>query len=429
MVLRPNEPAALRPPPIGFDLHHHHHSSHQQHFTPRGPAVSLPPLHSLNLDRESTTRPHGPPAAATTITVPAARPDLPRLPSAPVFAAPFGDQHRHSQLLNYRHRMPSDSGLDHMDIDSGAPSPLLRHSRPVSPPPAMARSSSSRVMKEECHRCGAFLPSPQSECACGQVRFTHPFQPQARHLVPALDEAFAGGVPMSRRGSGLRASVDSLSSGPSSRRGSAACVDTLPTGAPRRKSTATAAAAVAAGSRRASMQQQEKQKASKAVREKGSRKAISRQHKKMEIREKARGWTAPTGLNANNKKNSGLDGKKLEILGHMLEEASESDRSRLQLCEQVQRAVAIALKNAEMGASAVASPEERVFLEQATQEAQRLASWLASAMAREAHALEEWEKEQLEKEAEAERKAQLEGRYPTPLSSCGNSPTFEQFRR
>ncbi|OJD33630.1 protein bm-dcp-isoform f [Diplodia corticola] len=364
-----------------------------QQMPPRLSAVNLPSIQDLNLGAETARA-----AAAAQPSFqargfathlsnpPPSRPALPHLP--------------HSQTFG------SFEQRDRGAVESAAPSPTQGALHTPATP-----SFPAAQLKDECSRCGAPLSSAQAECSsCGHFRFIHPFQPHARHLGAGFDDTFQVG-PMSRRGSGARSSFDSFSCGsnPPSRRGSCVAYPGVTKPTSRRKSVVT--------SRKTSFQQELQQK-NKANREKCSRRALRHEHKKMEIRQQARGWFANTDLNTNNKKNSGLDGKKLEILQQTNKEARNKDLMLLLQYTNQRRMLQLLQSKAELTADNVA------WLRDVEHDIELDSRKLVKALEAEDVAIENYFEKESQKEADAMAKERKNGRYPTPLSSSTSpSPT------
>ncbi|KAH7043859.1 hypothetical protein B0J12DRAFT_701902 [Macrophomina phaseolina] len=373
-----------------------------QQLLPRLPAVNLPSIHDLNLgsemSREATARPPYVARMHPGFVTPLSNPHLPRpnLPHLP-----------HSQTFNTRPHLHSES-LEQRDraFESAAPSPTQGVLNTPSTP-----SFSSIQIKDECTRCGAPLSSAQAECLCGHFRFIHPFQPHSQHLAAGFDESSFQPGPMSRRGSGARSSLESLTCGsnPPSRRGSCVAYPGVAKTSSRRRSTAV--------SRKTSVQQ-ELQKHNKADREKSSRRSLKHEHKKMEIRQQARGWTATTDLNSNNKKNSGLDGKKLEILQQTNQDARKQDLHLLSQYTNQQRLLQL------LAEKTVPRAEDLPWLRELERDIEKNSRSLIKALESEDTAIQRYFEQEAKQEANALAKERKGGRYPTPLSSSTSpSPT------
>lgn len=373
-----------------------------QQLLPRLPAVNLPSIHDLNLgsemSREAAGRPpyaaRVPPGFASHLpNPPPHRPNLPHLP--------------HSQTFNSRPHLHTESfeQRDRGAVDSAAPSPTQALLNTPSTP-----SFPSVQIKDECSRCGAPLSSAQAECSCGHFRFIHPFQPHSRHLGAGFDESLQLGS-MSRRGSGARSSFESLPCGsnPPSRHGSCVAYPGVAKNTSRRKSTVV--------SRKTSVQQ-ELQKHNKADREKSSRRCLKHEHKRMEIRQQARGWTAITDLNSNNKKNSGLDGKKLEILQQTNKDARRQDIHLLEQYHNQRRLLQLLAENIDMTA------DDFAWTRELERELENDSRKLVKALETEDVGIQRYFDKEAKQEAEALAKERKNGRYPTPLSSSTSpSPT------
>lgn len=377
------------------------------HHLPRVPAVNLPSIHDLNLGSNMARDAIPQPPFAARVTpgfathLPSHAPPRPSLPHLP-----------HSHTFGLRSRLPSDSFEQREKIESAAPSPTqaLLHT-PATP------SFPSAQIKDECGRCGAPLSSAQAECSCGHFRFIHPFQPHSRHLAAGFDDSFQV-ASMSRRGSGARSSFDSLSCGsnPTSRRGSCVTYPGISKQTPRRRSTVV--------SKKTSVQQELK-KLNKADREKSSRRSLRHEHKKMEIRQHARGWIADVTLNSNNQKNSGLDGKKLEILKQTNQEARNNDLLLLDQYNNQQRMLQILVQGKpEMRADDVA------WVRELERELEAGARKLVDALEQEDREIQDYFEKEAKKEAEALAKERNGDRYPTPLSSSTSpspTPTYPHY--
>ncbi|KAL0262951.1 hypothetical protein SLS55_001925 [Diplodia seriata] len=176
-------------------------------------------------------------------------------------------------------------------------------------------------------------------------------------------------------------------------------------------------------SRKTSFQQELQQK-NKADREKCSRRALRHEHKKMEIRQQARGWFATTDLNTNNKKNSGLDGKKLEILQQTNKDARNKDVMLLQQYSNQRRMLQILQGQSQMTADNVA------WIRDLEHEIDLNSRKLIKALEAEDMAIEKYFENESQKEADSLAKERKNGRYPTPLSSSTSpspTPTYPPY--
>ncbi|GME63728.1 hypothetical protein GTA08_BOTSDO01115 [Neofusicoccum parvum] len=171
--------------------------------------------------------------------------------------------------------------------------------------------------------------------------------------------------------------------------------------------------------------QQELQKHNKADREKSSRRSLRHEHKKMEIRLQSGGWAAKTDLNSNNKKNSGLDGKKLEILQRTNEEARNKDLLLLNQYNSQQRMLQILMQGKpEM------SPDDVAWLRELECEIEAGSRKLVEDLEKEDISIQLYFESEDKKEAEALAKERKGGRYPTPLSSSTSpspTPTYPHY--
>ncbi|KAB2575147.1 hypothetical protein BFW01_g8277 [Lasiodiplodia theobromae] len=374
-----------------------------QQMPPRLSAFSLPSIHDLNLGAEMAAAQPAFAARGFATHLSTAAPSRPALHHLPP-----------SQSFGARPRLPSDSfeQKDRGALESAAPSPTQGALHTPATP-----SFPSAQIKDECTRCGAPLSSAQAECSsCGHFRFIHPFQPHARHLGAGYDDTFQPGS-TSRRGSGARSSFDSFSCGsnPPSRRGSCVAYPGVTKPTSRRRSVVA--------SRKSSFQQ-ELQKHNKADREKCSRRALRHEHKKMEIRQQARGWFATTDLNTNNKKNSGLDGKKLEILQQTNQEARSNDLLLLKQYNNQQRMLQLLQSQSDLTAANIA------WMRDLELELEANSKKLIKALEDEDTAIEKYFENEMRKEAEALAKDRKNGRYPTPLSSSTSpspTPTYPPY--
>ncbi|KAK8224516.1 hypothetical protein HDK64DRAFT_258039 [Phyllosticta capitalensis] len=228
------------------------------------------------------------------------------------------------------------------------PDPARFSSQPLTPSATAIHPSYSEA-QEACSRCGALQWSTQPECSsCGAIKFTHPFQAAPRNLDSSFssngyDDSIRYNTPMSRRDSGIgRSSIGSRSdnSNPPSRRSSTTTTATHPSA---RKRTAKETR-----SRKSTETRQEAatdvKKLNKAARERGSRRALKVETKRLEIRQTTRGWAAAVDLNQNNQNKSGLKGKKIETLRRTNDEGRETDLKLLELDEVIRSLVAVARK-------------------------------------------------------------------------------------
>ncbi|KAK7608154.1 hypothetical protein JOL62DRAFT_248368 [Phyllosticta paracitricarpa] len=226
------------------------------------------------------------------------------------------------------------------------PGPARFSSQPLTPPATLLHPVSHSETQEACHKCGALQWSTQTECTnCGSIKFTHPFQ---RNLDSSFssngyDESMRNNTPMSRRDSGMgRGSVGSYSdnSNPSSRRSST----TAATHPSARRKTAKETRAKKTAEIKMEKSTDANKRINKAARERGSRRGLKIETKRLEIRQMMRGWTASTNLNQNNQNKSGLNGKKIETLRRTNNEGRERDLAMIEIYNDIRRLVTIARK-------------------------------------------------------------------------------------
>ncbi|KKY27362.1 hypothetical protein UCDDS831_g00764 [Diplodia seriata] len=144
----------------------------------------------------------------------------------------------------------------------------------------------------------------------------------------------------------------------------------------------------------------------------------------MEIRQQARGWFATTDLNTNNKKNSGLDGKKLEILQQTNKDARNKDVMLLQQYSNQRRMLQILQGQSQMTADNVA------WIRDLEHEIDLNSRKLIKALEAEDMAIEKYFENESQKEADSLAKERKNGRYPTPLSSSTSpspTPTYPPY--
>ncbi|KAK8158654.1 hypothetical protein IWX90DRAFT_6633 [Phyllosticta citrichinensis] len=223
--------------------------------------------------------------------------------------------------------------------------PARFSSQPLTPPATALHPVSHSEAQEACHKCGALQWSTQPECSsCGSIKFTHPFQRNLDSSISSnvYDESTRYNKPMSRRDSGSgRGSIGSYSdnSNPSSRRSST----TTATHPSARKKTAKEMRAKKSAEVKKERATEVK-RVNKAARERGSRRGLKIETKRLEIRQMMRGWVASTNLNQNNQNKSGLTGKKIETLRRTNDEGRERDLLMLNVYDDIRRLVTIARK-------------------------------------------------------------------------------------